>query len=512
MKLPAVLVIVVFSTSVPASGFIMKKIKFQHFGPGMGRMIQMGGGGAGAGSSEPVDFEGEFTPEMRKLQRQVLRSHNRYRRRHGVHTLKQDPELDRYAQAWALVMAQRDRMQHRTNALHGENLYMWWSSNLEAPITGSQAVKSWYDEIKLYDFDNPGFRSGTGHFTQLVWKDSRRLGTGIARGPKGTVYIVSVYDPRGNMMGQFGEQVPRPVSGGGEKRRRRKDEEDEDDDQSRCASRRKKTGFGLGVLCLLGLSTCTSVCAASGCGSRIEFPTGWEIRGSNMKLVAVLVIAIFSASMPASGFMMMQHFNMGPPGKGGRGAMGGMGGGGPFEPTDFDGVFTRSMRKLQRQVLRSHNHYRRLHGVHTLKEDEELNRYAQAWALVLAQRDRMEHRTKPIHGENLYMWWSSNLEAPITGSMAVKAWYDEIKDYDYNNPTFKSGTGHFTQLVWKNCRRLGTGIARGRKGTIYIVSVYDPRGNIMGQFGSQVTRPNAGGGGSKGGHKKGRRQQQQDDY
>lgn len=235
-----------------------------------------------------------------------------------------------------------------------------------------------------------------------------------------------------------------------------------------------------------------------------------------MKLVAVLVIAIFSASVPTSGFMMMQHFNMGPHGKGGRGGMrgGGGGGGGPFEPTDFEGVFTRSMRKLQRQVLRSHNRYRRLHGVHLLKEDEELNRYAQAWALVLAQRDQMQHRTKPIHGENLFMWWSSNLEAPITGSMAVKAWYDEIKDYDYNNPTFKSGTGHFTQLVWKNCRRLGTGVARGRKGTIYIVSVYDPRGNIMGQFGSQVTRPNAGGGGGggKGGHKKGRRQEQQDDY
>ncbi|XP_065310247.1 Golgi-associated plant pathogenesis-related protein 1-like [Dermacentor albipictus] len=232
-----------------------------------------------------------------------------------------------------------------------------------------------------------------------------------------------------------------------------------------------------------------------------------------MKLVAVLAIAIFSASVPASGFRMIQRFNMRPPGKGGMGGMGGMGGGGPFEPTDFEGDFTQSMRKLQRQVLRSHNRYRRLHGVHTLKEDEELNRYAQAWALMLAQRDRMEHRTKPIHGENLFMSWSSNLEAPITGSMAVKAWYDEIKDYDYNNPTFKSGTGHFTQVVWKNCRRLGTGIARGRKGTIYIVSVYDPRGNIMGQFGSQVTRPNAGGGGGgKGGHKKRRRQQQQDDY
>lgn len=190
----------------------------------------------GGGSSEPVDFEGEFTPAMRKLQRQVLRAHNRYRRLHGVHTLKQDDELDRYAQAWALVMAKTDRMHHRKAPRHGENLFMWWSSDLQAPVTGSMAVKAWYDEIKLYDFNNPGFKSGTGHFTQLVWKNCRRLGTGIARGPKGTVYIVSVYDPRGNVMGQFADQVPRPISGGGggsksdrKKRRRHRDEEEGDE-------------------------------------------------------------------------------------------------------------------------------------------------------------------------------------------------------------------------------------------------------------------------------------------
>jgi hypothetical protein len=37
----------------------------------------------------------------------------------------------------------------------------------------------------------------------------------------------------------------------------------------------------------------------------------------------------------------------------------------------------------------------------------------------------------------------------------LKAWYDEISLYNYNNPVFSSGTGHFTQMVWKSSTALG---------------------------------------------------------
>lgn len=47
------------------------------------------------------------------------------------------------------------------------------------------AVNHWYNEIKNYDFKNPGKKdpngSKIGHFTQLVWKDSVYLGVGIAK-------------------------------------------------------------------------------------------------------------------------------------------------------------------------------------------------------------------------------------------------------------------------------------------------------------------------------------------
>lgn len=31
----------------------------------------------------------------------------------------------------------------------------------------------------------------------------------------------------------------------------------------------------------------------------------------------------------------------------------------------------------------------------------------------------------------------------------VKSWYDEIQKYDFQRATFVSGTGHFSQVVWK---------------------------------------------------------------
>uniref|UniRef100_L7M950 Putative tick salivary antigen-5 protein n=1 Tax=Rhipicephalus pulchellus TaxID=72859 RepID=L7M950_RHIPC len=258
MNLLAVLVVAVYGTTVATSNYRMQYIQGQPPGnltEGLLKMIGGLGGGPGGGFGggivnglggvapaveEPVDFEGDFTPEMKKFQRQVLKATNRARRRHGVRILRLDKQLNRYAQAWALMLALKDAMQHRTNPAYGENLYMWWSTDLKAPITGSVPVKEWYKEIKQYDFANPGFRSDIGHFTQLVWKDSRRLGTGIARSRKGTIYIVCVYNPRGNILGQFGAQVPRPLSRGGAVKGEEVGEGDEEGSRKRRRRRRHK--------------------------------------------------------------------------------------------------------------------------------------------------------------------------------------------------------------------------------------------------------------------------------
>lgn len=49
-----------------------------------------------------------------------------------------------------------------------------------------------------------------GHFTQMVWKNSKELGIGWVQKDDGTTYVVGNYDPPGNIMGQYYENVFTP--------------------------------------------------------------------------------------------------------------------------------------------------------------------------------------------------------------------------------------------------------------------------------------------------------------
>lgn len=78
----------------------------------------------------------------------------------------------------------------------------------------ANAIKAFYDEIQYYDWNNPGFSSQTGHFTQVVWKASTEIGVGIATYPDATYGRRSVvainYRPPGNYLGQFEQNVLPP--------------------------------------------------------------------------------------------------------------------------------------------------------------------------------------------------------------------------------------------------------------------------------------------------------------
>jgi hypothetical protein len=80
--------------------------------------------------------------------------------------------------------------------------------SLQIDAIGAQATDSWYNEIKLYNFNRPGFSMDTGHFTQVVWKGSQKVGVGFAiTGDGKTLYVVAQYSPPGNYQGQFGQNV-----------------------------------------------------------------------------------------------------------------------------------------------------------------------------------------------------------------------------------------------------------------------------------------------------------------
>jgi len=107
----------------------------------------------------------------------MVQAHNNYRQEQCAGALNWSPELAAAAQKWANSCTPNGsggfaHDQNRGNA--GENLY--WGTR----AGGRDAVKRWYDEIEDYNFAAPKWSGAVGHFTQVVWKDSKQIGCGAA--------------------------------------------------------------------------------------------------------------------------------------------------------------------------------------------------------------------------------------------------------------------------------------------------------------------------------------------
>lgn len=66
------------------------------------------------------------------------------------------------------------------------------------------SVRSWYEEVKYYTWNaEPRISFKAAQFSQMVWRSSKELGIGLARTKNGKVIVVASYYPRGNIIGQF---------------------------------------------------------------------------------------------------------------------------------------------------------------------------------------------------------------------------------------------------------------------------------------------------------------------
>lgn len=158
-------------------------------------------------------------PRLEKVNiSECLEAHNSMRALHGARPLTWDSSLARKAQIWALNLATRKTMEHSPIKDDGENLYK--SSNIQSEIaTCKDAVEAWYGEVIDYPFRSPPnsiFDVGAqiGHFTQVVWKSTKKLGVGIASVKDDfwtTTYIVARYSPPGNYYGRFKQEVGNDV-------------------------------------------------------------------------------------------------------------------------------------------------------------------------------------------------------------------------------------------------------------------------------------------------------------
>ncbi|XP_077988079.1 Golgi-associated plant pathogenesis-related protein 1-like [Glandiceps talaboti] len=149
------------------------------------------------------------------------------------------------------------------------------------------------------------------------------------------------------------------------------------------------------------------------------------------------------------------------------------------------------LKNLWEETLKSHNLYRDIHDSKPLTLDNKLSEFAQEWADHIANTDEFEHRPDNEYGENLYFYMHSGGKSQLTGEKVTTSFYDEISDYNFNDPGFSMETGHFTQVVWNNSSQLGVGFAESKQKAnhFYVVCNYHPAGNVEGQFGDNVGPP-----------------------
>ncbi|KAL9983267.1 hypothetical protein ACROYT_G005413 [Oculina patagonica] len=152
-------------------------------------------------------------PCPEQLGRAGLRLHNKFRMWHKSPPLKWSQRLAAKAQTIAKKLADNSiRLSDLKEEHSGINVARLWHS---FDIAAEKATADWYSEVKSYNFDDPIIDSSTKHFTQLIWKSSKRLGIGEAKTTDGKhTFVVALYDPPGNTRDEqiTNVHLPKPQS------------------------------------------------------------------------------------------------------------------------------------------------------------------------------------------------------------------------------------------------------------------------------------------------------------
>jgi len=160
-------------------------------------------------AKDSLEKESAFFGDLTEFEGECLRQHNLKRGQHGAKKLEWSQECADHARKWVQNLVSIDSLAHDHESGMGENCgYFNSSSAASKPdiVWAGNVCDMWYNEIKKYNFSKNDYQPGTGHFTQMVWKGSEKVGCAIAK--KGNkVFIVANYFPPGNFMGKYSDNV-----------------------------------------------------------------------------------------------------------------------------------------------------------------------------------------------------------------------------------------------------------------------------------------------------------------
>jgi pathogenesis-related protein 1 len=128
------------------------------------------------------------------------------------------------------------------------------------------------------------------------------------------------------------------------------------------------------------------------------------------------------------------------------------------------------------EMLQAHNSVRHSVGVPPLTWSHELAAHAQEWADALLKSGQLSHTPKSAYGENLFEITGE----PASPPQVVNEWAAESKNYNYTSNRCNGTCGHYTQIVWRDTKEVGCGVARGAQREVWVCE-YNPPGNLIGK-------------------------------
>lgn len=136
----------------------------------------------------------------------VLAAHNRERATLGIAPLAWDPALAADAAKWAKYLAATGKFEHAPeNARQPEGENLWAGTkgyySAEAMVDAWVREKRYYKPGKFPANSTTGRVGDVGHYTQLMWRDTGRVGCAVATGAEEDV-LVCRYSDAGNYIGE----------------------------------------------------------------------------------------------------------------------------------------------------------------------------------------------------------------------------------------------------------------------------------------------------------------------
>nr|XP_015222030.1 PREDICTED: uncharacterized protein LOC102697771 [Lepisosteus oculatus] len=494
-----------------------------------------------------------------RFQNEALEAHNARRRLHAAPPLRLDPALCRQAQEWADRLLSLRVLQHSDTGL-GENIWHKWSSN-RAEASGEEAVESWYGEIKDYDFSRPGFSTNTGHFTQVVWRDSQELGIAKATDGKGMAFVVARYQPAGNITnaGYFeknvlppGAKPPEGASRGAGLKPQLQSRPGERNGQQADGSAPGKEPVDSWYSEIKdynfsrpGFQSNTGHFTQVVWKSSLEVGVGQATDGNT-----VFVVGQYSPAGNISnpGYFEKNVLPLGTPGNPTWStinkekwmhvvAMHGLVLLLQWDSKRFFLVSCKPQLSLYQENIFFQDLYKSHFTQLVWRSSQELGvglaNSGTGSVIVVAQFHPAGNITNPgYYSRNVLPKGSKVTDEPreedsgekgaghpvvtlpvydtvaafnnrsekpglrfpfntcaissmtymrvhlFAGSEVAESWYKESSKYDFGSPGFKSGTGNFSQMVWKSSREVGTGLATDGAGMFIAVVFFSPAGNI----------------------------------